>query len=254
VKAVFKTGGRNGLANKTITVFSNDPKNPRLMLTLKGEVTVDLEITPGSVVFGEVPMGQTPKKSVELKIAEPDKVHIKSVACNDPRFSTKLIPGDRPGRATLEVSFRSDKKRETITSAVKFLLDGPGVSNREIPIYLQVTGNLRYPKQIYLTKRGDVFNTREIDIVNRIDKPFRIKSVKDKDKRIKVDYPKTPDKEIHLTASVKDPNLFSETALRGTIQIQTTDPSDAAIEIGYTITTGQNRNASGMQRKPGAAK
>lgn len=235
-------------------MFSNDPQNPRLKLTLKGEVTVDLEITPGSVVFGEVPIGQTPKKSVELKIAEPDKVHIKSVVCNDPRFSTKLIPGDRAGTATLEVSFLGDKKRDTITSAVKLLLEGPGVSNREIPIYVEVTGNLSYPKQIYLSRSGDVFNTRDIDIVSRIDKPFRIKSVRDKDKRIKVDYPKTPGKAIRLTASVKDPNLFSETALRGTMQIQTTDPSDAAIGIGYTISTGQRRNASGMERKPGAAK
>jgi hypothetical protein len=233
-------------------VFSNDPETPSLLLILKGEVTQDLEAIPSSVMFGEVPMGQPATKNVELKIAEPDKVHIKSVTCEDSRFSIKLSSGKDPGNAALEVTFLSGKKQETVTATAKVLLDGTGVSDVEIPISALVVGNLKYPKQFTLIKSNDVFNTRDITIANRQGKPFKIKKVQDKDNRVKLDYPKTAGNEIRLTASVKDPQMSLNASTRGTIQLQTTDPLDSTIEIAYTIF--QRKNPSDMRSRRQGAK
>ncbi len=38
IKTVFNTAGRSGRQNKTITVITNDPKDPRIVLWLKGKV------------------------------------------------------------------------------------------------------------------------------------------------------------------------------------------------------------------------
>jgi hypothetical protein len=223
------------LSTKSITVFSNDTDTPSLVLTLKGEVTVDVEVIPTSALFEDIPMGQTSNMNIALNISEPDKVHIKSVICEDSRFSVKLISGTDPGKVTLEITFLGSKKQERISATAKVLLDGTEKKDIDIPIHIQVVGNLKYPKQISIMKNGDVFNTRDIDIVNRLGKSFKMKRVQDKDNRLKLDYPKTPGKEIRLTASVRDPKISLDTSARGTIQIQTTDPLDSTIEIAYTI-------------------
>ena len=38
IEAVFNTRGRKGNQHKTITIISNDPKNPQIILTIKGEL------------------------------------------------------------------------------------------------------------------------------------------------------------------------------------------------------------------------
>ncbi len=195
---------------------------------------LDVEITPPSLSFGDVSIGETAVKKAELRVTAEGK-RIKSAESEDPRFSVKLIPGETADKASLEVTFLGSKTQERIASAVKVRLDNDEVSESNLPVRVQVVGNLRFPKQFFIMKSDAGFNSRELDFVSRSGKPFKILSAKDPDGRIKLEFPKTENKEMKIRASVKDSQLAVENALRGTLHIRTTDSVDSNVEITYTI-------------------
>ena len=54
IRARFDLRGRNGPQHKTITVESNDPQTPNLMLQLKGTAVQVLRAQPNSLFFGRI--------------------------------------------------------------------------------------------------------------------------------------------------------------------------------------------------------
>jgi hypothetical protein len=240
IKAVFRTEEKRGMSLKRITVFSNDPKTPRLALTLKGEVVLDVDAVPPSLSFNEVMVGTSSVQTAALHIKEPDRVKITSVTSDDPRFSTKIIPGITKEQSSLEVTFLGSRQEEQASSVLHVAVEGKDAVGLDIPVRAQVVGNLRYPRQFFLMRVGKTFNTRDLNIVSRSKQPFKIKSAIDKDRRIKFHFPKTAAMEILIVASIRDPKISLETSIRGTVQITTSDPLDSTIEIGYTISHRQD--------------
>ncbi len=60
--------GRNGPQNKTITVESNDPRQPQLILTLKGSAVAELTVSPAQVFFGRLNPDSAVTNAVEVSI------------------------------------------------------------------------------------------------------------------------------------------------------------------------------------------
>ena len=54
IRARFDLRGRNGFQQKTITVASNDPDTPNLMLQLKGTAMQALRANPSTLFFGRI--------------------------------------------------------------------------------------------------------------------------------------------------------------------------------------------------------
>lgn len=242
VNAVFRTKGRRGKTSKRITVFSNDPDTPKLYLTIKGKIIQDVEIKPVSLSFGDMLTGESAVLKAELKVTRPEQVKITSVASDDSRFTAKLVPGDAPGKSTVEVTFLGSEIQERIRSSIKVALAGEDATEVLLPVRVQVVGNLRYPKKIFLMKTGDTFNTRDINISSRVDKSFKIKRAKDPDGRIKLNFPKTAGKELRLVASVRDSEMSLDKAVRGTIEIKTTDSVDSRISVDYVVSRRRGRS------------
>jgi hypothetical protein len=235
VKAIFKTRGRRGRTSKRIVVSSNDPDTPKLYLTIKGDIIQDVELKPARLSFGSMLLGESAELKVELKLTRPEEVEITSVSSDDPRFTAKLIPGDGPGKSTVAVTFLGSDVQERINSSIKIALAGKDTTDALFPVRVQVVGNLQYPKRISLMKAGDVFSTRNINIVSREDKPFKIKRATDPDGRVKLSFSKKAEKKQRIVASVRDPEMSVDKTVRGTLHIRTTDPVDSFIEINYTI-------------------
>lgn len=213
---------------------------------------LDVEMTPASISFGDVSIGQTAVQKVELRITDLAK-KITGISAEDPRFAIKQIPGTEPGRSSVEVTFLGSKTQERIATGIRFSLEGGDASEANLPVRLQVVGNLRYPKQIFLMKKDDTFNTRDIDIVSRLEKPFKIIGATDTEGLLKLEFAKTAAKEAKITASVRNPKTTTtDKTIRGIIRIQTTDPVDSAIEIAYTISA--RRNAADIREQVERAK
>ena len=180
-------------------------------------------------------MGEPAVKTVAVKLADPDRVKLGKVTCEDDRFTPKLIPGDTPGTATLEVTFNGQDKPERVTGAVQIELVGENVKPATVSVRVQVVGNLRFPQQIFLLKTGGIYNTREIVLTSRSGDKFKVLRAEDPEGRVKLDVPKGASAEIHVVASVREDKLDEEKSVRGKILIRTSDPQNAEIAVGYTI-------------------
>lgn len=67
LRAEFDSTRRRGRQIKTVTVYSNDPAEPKLKLQFRADVEVLYEITPGSLVnLRRVQRGQTVEKTIDI--------------------------------------------------------------------------------------------------------------------------------------------------------------------------------------------
>jgi len=78
--------------SKTVTVRSNDPKQPQLLLTINGSITPEIALSEPSIYFGSNPRGQEVVKDLFLEIAPDRPVKILSVASTDENVTVKIEP------------------------------------------------------------------------------------------------------------------------------------------------------------------
>ncbi len=97
VTATFKIGGRTGAQQKTVTVETDDPKEPITNLVLKATIAETVEIKP-NFVFWE--SGEDPKpKQITVKAASADvKMTKLDVTSSSPEFTTRGGKGVQAGR------------------------------------------------------------------------------------------------------------------------------------------------------------
>ena len=88
VEVAFDTARAPGERVRTVTVETNDPERPELVLTLRGVVAADVSATPDHVFFGRVPRGTSRERVVEIVPA--DGVTILKVKKDSPRFDLQV--------------------------------------------------------------------------------------------------------------------------------------------------------------------
>lgn len=117
VKATFKIGDRSGLQTKTITVDTNDTKEPTTILTLKANITQLLEIQPAFVLWTA---GEEPKaKTVLAKAGKGVKMKGLDVTSSSTDFTAKVEPGAAEGEFKINVQPRDTKHATGATLTVK---------------------------------------------------------------------------------------------------------------------------------------
>lgn len=229
---------------KTVTVYSNDPKTPQLVLTLSGELWVDVEARPARLHFGTLQPGEAATRPLDLKVAEPDEVNVVKVSVEGESFTVKQ-QGDRP--LSYEVSFRGAKKIGAIEDRVVVDYTTPdGERQADVPIFCQVVGDLRYPRRIYFRKVGDTYKSEKILVASRSNKPVRILSGSDPDGRVAVKVLEAEGAQARVELSIVEAKGAKSS--RGKIVLKTTDPLEPTVTIPYNLQVAYRR-PTGMRSK-----
>lgn len=101
IVATLKIGEHTGLQTKTVTVDSDDPKQPQTILTLKAMVTQVLELQP-ALVFWQA--NEDPKpKTIVAKAGKGVTIKSLEVTSSAPEFTTKVEPGSTAGEFKISV-------------------------------------------------------------------------------------------------------------------------------------------------------
>jgi hypothetical protein len=77
---------------KTLTVRTNDPRHPQVILSMSFTVAPEIVVSEGSVFFGSSPRGQEVTKELTVSIAQDRAVKILSAVSTDANVSVKLEP------------------------------------------------------------------------------------------------------------------------------------------------------------------
>lgn len=78
--------------SKTVTVTSNDPKQPSVVLTITGKITPEFALSDPSIYFGSNPRGREVTKELLVDITPDKPLMLLGAASTDENVTVKLEP------------------------------------------------------------------------------------------------------------------------------------------------------------------
>ncbi len=232
----LRTGGRGGKMEKKITVFSNDPENPQLALSISCDITVDVAVEPRQIVFGQIGKGETAEQGFAVTVNEPDKIKITGVTIDDEHFGLTLLEGGAGGTAKYKLTFKGGASIGRMTATVKIAYEGSTVPELAVPVRAEIVGDLVYNRSLYFNKKDDAFPQREIAFTSRSGKTVKLTKVEDAEGKLKTEirYEDNGTKAV-LVAVVADPAASYAKPTRHKLVVHTSDKDQPTVEIPYTI-------------------
>lgn len=114
VDVEFDTSRSSGDRRRTITLSTNDPSRPELVLSLRGHVRPDVTVAPDHVFHGRVPVGAARTRVVEIDAAP--GVRILTVKTESPRLEMRVEK--KSSGVRLHVTLRPQNTRGSIDDRV----------------------------------------------------------------------------------------------------------------------------------------
>lgn len=111
IKINVKTDGQREI-DKTVTVVSNDPTQPKSYIHLKATVEPEFLLSVNTVYFGNLSKGDKVEKEIIVDVIRPQKVRITSVDSTDPSVKARLdpLPGQGGGKMRVVLSHTALKR------------------------------------------------------------------------------------------------------------------------------------------------
>lgn len=128
--------GRNGLQQKTITVTSNDPDKPSLMLQLKGTAIQALRAQPGALFFGRIEANGVRDRTFEV-ISARGPFQIVSANADRPGLlltALDLQPGEDGSTRRFNLAIDPALPEGNINGSVFIKTDLPDHAELTIPV------------------------------------------------------------------------------------------------------------------------
>jgi len=141
IAADLSLKGRTGAQSKTMTVFSNDPQKPSLILTMKGNALSDIMMSPTSVNLGTtMQVGQVVTKEVKITCRKPTT--ITSVVAANNLVTTELVTVTPGTEYLLKVSNSSSIPPGRISDSITINLDDEKNPTQRLSVFGTVLDKL----------------------------------------------------------------------------------------------------------------
>jgi len=124
VQARFDTNAVYGPQRRTVTVYSNDLEQRAVLLTLTGEVLLDVAADPVQVYFGTVPPGMPALREVAVRTGS-EAVRIGAPQSDAPQLALQLTDGLDGAAAKLAIGTARDAPPGPFTAVVRVPTTSP---------------------------------------------------------------------------------------------------------------------------------
>jgi len=149
IKVTFNSAGRQGKQNKTVKIFSNDPENPEVSLTIKGTVVLADNVSENSPVihfqetqhnFGKVSEGNVVEYTFVFRNAGGSTLNVKDVktscGCTAALVSKDNIePGEE---GTIKVELDTKNRLGKMSRTITVLTNDPVDPNKVLTVYAEI--------------------------------------------------------------------------------------------------------------------
>ena len=125
IKTTFRSGSMRNRVTKHVYVDTNDPAQPRVTLTITGEIKAEVQISPRGIYIGKLDLGEKMYRTVELTPIDVADFRILEVSANHPevrvdkpvrlegdnrgyRLTVHFGPAKEPGRVSAKITVRTD--------------------------------------------------------------------------------------------------------------------------------------------------
>jgi len=244
VKVTFSSGKFKGNTSKTVTVPSNDPKNPEVMLHIKAIVKVDIDITPQSLNFGDMPRGSSETKSITLTRIDGTKFKIVKIESKSENITAKIDnETEESSRYNINVTFSAGQLPKTFSEKLKIYTDSNIQPVLEVLIRARVTGDVVVtPQSIFIgnIRQGET-KSSAIIISNGGTTPLNINSIEANPEYISVSQETLKEgEEYRVTVTVSKDSPPG--TIKGNLIIRTNSPSEPESVVPVTAIVRQEAN------------
>ncbi len=180
IRAVFNTRTFTGSRGATLTVIIDKPFYAEVQLSVRGVIRTDVLFTPGSVMFGEIELGQPAERTVSVSYRGRNDWKIVDVRSANECFEVELLDGARSfGQVNYQmvVRLKGDTPSGYLHDQLTIVTNDSMNSSLELPVEGRVVSPLEVrPASLFLgvLKPGQ---TVEKNLLVKGSKPFRILSV-----------------------------------------------------------------------------
>jgi len=148
VKATFRSKGYQGKVKKSLTVETNDPDNPKVRLSIFGEVIAEVMVTPRHVNFRNVNKDAPPKPiRLEVKVDEGKGLKIQKVSADNPAIVLKEEKRTE-NEATYSVSLSENVPTGRLTGKITVTTNSKKSPKTQVPFYAFVQGKVKLSPQL----------------------------------------------------------------------------------------------------------
>ncbi len=182
------TAGRKGKLSKTVTVETNDPKNPKTKLTVSGNILVELDFDQPYLRFAGLKVGTEKKQTVKILAKEPEKLELGEVTTDVEGVTAEVVKSTgengKPSYSLL-VTF-VPKKAGRFTGAIMVKTNHPKASELKLRMGGEVDGDItmKPPRLTIWAESGG--RMEHSVVVTSEKKPFKIMDIEGKDPRLTI--------------------------------------------------------------------
>lgn len=234
ISATFDTTRFAGEKAKSISVYSNDPLQPVMTLTLQGEITVEIEVDPPQLYLGRVRRGEETVRSVDVIYDASKSISITKVENSSPLFTVRtqdIEQQERKGKKLI-ITLKKDAPLGRLNDEIKVTTTSEKRPLIEVPVFGSIEGDLVVaPPQVSfgVVRRGEG-KTQEVSIKSRASSPVHIVSVQSSNADIEPTLKTLEDgEEYTLTLNAKNDSQIGR--IQGEVRVFTDHPDEKVLTI-----------------------
>ncbi len=187
------TAGLNGEVHKGATVYSDDPGNKAVKLSLTGEVKPYVEVAPRSSLYLVADRGTSMKQTLKITAAEGEHMKILTENDNLNGAATYKVNEVQPNKEyTLEVDSSPEKEPGRYSGYIELVTDHPKKQTVKIHVNVDIRGDvLVSPPNVFFgnidpSAVGNAPLQRRLMIVRKGGKELKLTHVKFDEKKYQV--------------------------------------------------------------------
>jgi hypothetical protein len=238
IKVTLRVPSMRGATTKSIYVESNDPDQPRVVLSIKGKVVTEWVFEPSErVTFGRIASEDVQLRTVKIFPHENQELKITDAKIDAPEFdvSFEKIPDENAWK--LDVKTKPDAGLGTKRGMVTLKTTSEKMPEAEISILAFITGRVGVtPEQLVLRPRQPGTTRGYLFVRSYENKPLRVDRVDPPWAGAKVELTPLSNQTIWRVMITLD-DLPEKEPLKGSMTIVTGDPDPrySKFEVPVTV-------------------
>jgi hypothetical protein len=224
IEVTYNSKGQSGgVKKKTITVQSNDPRQPNTQLAITAEVTVPVEVRP-QMVYWPVEQGKQSSQTVAL-LHQPDiPVNITGLEVSSPAFAASFGPREADDGPGYDISITCDGNLPMgrFSHMLTITTDNPAYATLKVWLRGDVWGMIRVvPRTVSLGVIAEnAFPEGVVQVYTADDSDFLITGVESSTPLIETEVSRSPEIKRYVirvrVTAVPPKGAFSEKIIIGT--------------------------------------
>ncbi len=173
VSAKLSLRNRTGPQHKTISVESNDPKQPNFVLTLQGIATAEVQLNPNQLFFGRISSESVITGVVAITIQTTNTINSSGITKDSTSLETRVESTADPKVSRLLVVTQPPLSPGTFRSSIHVPTDNPRYPSLEVIVSAFVVSDITYdPQEIAVAENPAEGVSRAITVHSEIGKPI----------------------------------------------------------------------------------